>query len=319
MARKRLSDLLREEDQKAAARESAPEPASNQPSVDKTDGNSDGKSGNQSGNQSSNQSGNQSDQTSAQTADSNLNPGPNPDTEAAAIPVTAEVIASQAEQVGDFVNELRNAAVEPVGAEVAKEKAAETDTVKSNVAPTVNPELVETLEATIAQLKQELTVAQERARAAEAKQAALQDQIINLETQVAAQSEALQSLQNEKQQLQQQSQQVEQLQNELADAKTMILQLSQTNTKPVAKPLPSTRAAEPELEPTNSQIVVPAAKPAPPDRPKLHQLELRRMLDHPTQPGSLPPMPSEPKPVEKDKVKDKDEVKLSEADVGWID
>jgi hypothetical protein len=113
---------------------------------------------------------------------------------------------------------------------------------------------------------------------------------------------------------------VEQLKAELESARTMILQLSEANAKPTAKPLPSSRAAEPELESTNTQIVVPSAKsarPNPPatvERPKLHQLELRKMLDHPTRPGSLPPMPSETKPVEKEK-----EVKLSDTDVGWMD
>jgi hypothetical protein len=145
----------------------------------------------------------------------------------------------------------------------------------------------------------------------------------------------------------QQAQQTEQLKAELDSAKQMILQLSQANAKPAppaaskppaapiapiapaaSKPpaapaaqplqrnlsyLPSSRAAEPELESSNTQIVIPPAKPASLDRPKLHQLELRKVLDHPTRPGSLPPMSSEPKPAEKE------EIKLSETDVGWMD
>jgi chromosome segregation ATPase len=297
MARKRLSDLLREEGQKAADQDASEAAKPNQASSAKsTDDATD----------------NASDNTS----------------DAEAIPVTAEVIASQAEQVGDFVSELRDASAEPDhetdGAEADSSESDNSESDNSKVARS-NPSAPEltALEATITQLNADLEMARQAAQSAQAQQVALQEKVTSLEAKVAAQAEVIQQLQTEKQQVEKSQQQVEQLKAELESARTMILQLSQANakptTKPTAKPLPSSRAAEPELESTNTQIVVPSAKSAQPkqpsqgERPKLHQLELRKMLDHPTRPGSLPPMPSETKPAEKEKVK------LSDTDVGWMD
>ncbi|MEP0912377.1 hypothetical protein NDI45_15785 [Leptolyngbya sp. GB1-A1] len=75
-------------------------------------------------------------------------------------------------------------------------------------------------------------------------------------------------------------------------------------------PAPS-NAAEPELESKPVQFKMPASnedagKLAPPSR---HQQELRRILDHPIRPASLPPMST---PQKEDK-------KLSETDMGWVD
>lgn len=266
MARKRLSDLLREEGQKAGEDTKATE-STNQPSQPK--------------------------------------PSKQEDVEAA-VPVTAEVIAAQAEHVEEFVSDLRSAAAEPEPA----------------TAPS-QPHQAE-LEKTIAQLKTELDTA---CQTAALQEAALKTQIADLQSQLATQETALQTLQAEAQQAEQQS---SQLKAELESAKQMILQLSQVNSTPVRpkqtvpQPLPSTRAAEPELEPNKTQLVVPSTKLATNARPKLHELELRKVLDHPVRPGSLPPMSSErpgslPPMSSEAKPAEKEEVKLTDADVGWMD
>lgn len=280
MARKRLSDLLREEGQKAEGDTKAAEPI-NQPSQVKK---------------------------SKQKEE--------------AVPVTAEVIAAQAEQVEEFVSDLRSAAAEP----------------DSTI--TLSQSHQAEMEETIAQLKAELDTAHQIVQRQEA---ALKVQIADLQSQLADQETALQTLQVEAQQAEQQS---TQLKAELESAKQMILQLSQVNGTPAQskqsapqpqvkgtlaqpkqsapQPLPSSRAAEPELEPNKTQLVMPSAKSAALDRPKLHELELRKVLEHPIRPGSLPPMSSErpgslPPMSSESKPAEREEVKLTDADVGWMD
>lgn len=269
MARKRLSDLLREEGQKSTAQTDSkkktqettpPSPAEvDTPAVDTV--------------------------------------------EVEAVAVTAEVIAAQADQVDDFVAELRDAATEP----------EET--------PAANPDstAIAELEETITQLKAKLATAdqtaQTQADASQQQVADLQETVADLQAKITAQETTIQQLQKE-------LQQVESLKSELDTAKQTILQLTQTKEKSTASPsiIPSTRAAEPELEPSTAKLVMPTAKPTQIERPKLHQLELRKLLDHPTQPGSLPPMPSEriSSPAKASDKSDR-EVKLPETDVGWMD
>lgn len=187
------------------------------------------------------------------------------------------------------------------------------------------------LEATILQLKQDIAAAQQIAQAAEALS---NQQIANLQAKITEQDSQIQQLNAEAEATNQQAnQQITQLKAELETARQTILQLSQPKPpQPAARPgatflgrsqpptlpspavLPSSRAAEPELEVSQSKMIIPerAAKPAL-SRPKLHELELHKVLDHPTQAGSLPPMSSEPNPAEKESIK------LSDADVGWMD
>ncbi len=191
------------------------------------------------------------------------------------------------------------------------------------------------LEATILQLKQDIAAAQQIAQAAEA---LCNQQIADLQAKITEQDSQIQQLNTaaeatNQQANQQANQQITQLKAELETARQTILQLSQPKPpQPAARPgatflgrsqpptlpspavLPSSRAAEPELEVSQSKMIIPerAAKPAL-SRPKLHELELHKVLDHPTQAGSLPPMSSEPKPAEKESIK------LSDADVGWMD
>lgn len=262
MARKRLSDLLREEEQKGG--EKSPEPETEQVSA------------------------------SPEVA--------KPDAAEPVVAVTGEVIApddlSQADR-GD----LRNAAAEPEPTPPAQT----SDTRFSDAQAATQA----ALEGTIEQMKTELKSFQQMIQGAQTKATTLQAQIDQLNAETAAQ-------QNKIQQLQAEVEQSEQVKTELEAAKQMILKLSQPSpaankaTKPAPSVLPSVRAAEPELDSKPVQMVVPAAKATPSDRPKLHQMALRKVLDHPIQPGSLPPMPSEAKIIEK-------EIKLSDADVGWMD
>jgi chromosome segregation ATPase len=291
MARKRLSDLLREEEQKAADNPAATPPDSAKPAA---------KTG----------------KAAATAAKSK------PAAE------TAEVIADQAEQVDTFVAELRQA-------------ESASPSVEATAEITVTAEL----EATITQLKAELEALQKAAHHQEtAYQAQIQDlkkqiadrddvhhqetadqtQIQDLKKQIADRDDAMQQLQIGLQQMQQQA---EQAKTELEEARQMILQLSQVNGKtaaPAPKPaapksglqtrpvLESSHAAEPELESKPLELIMPTAKPKTDERPKLHQLELRKLLDHPTQPGQVPEMPPETKPTEQP-------VKLTDTDVGWMD
>ena len=193
------------------------------------------------------------------------------------------------------------------------------------------------LETTVLQLKQDITAAQQLAQAAEA---AFNQQLAKLQATIADRESSIQQLTAEAQSAQQQAnQQVTQLKAELETARQTILQLSQVNppakalstparpgflsrSQPPVMPspavLPSPRAAEPELEPSRSQMIIPgratqrATQPVP-ERSSRHELELHKVLDHPTQPGSLPPMSSEPKP------NPAETIKLSDTDVGWMD
>ena len=234
------------------------------------------------------------------------------------IDVAAEVVATEVELAKGGMAELQ-------AAEASKQAAIQTGSQ---------------LEATILQLKQDIEAAQRMAQDAEA---VFNQQLATLQAKLVEQNNLIQQLNAEAEAAtQQSSQQVTQLKAELETARQTILKLSQVNppkaaavapapvtsarpgatflgrSQPPIMPspavLPSTRAAEPELESRQSHLIIPGrpAKPIP-DRSTRHELELHKVLDHPTQPGSLPPMSSEPKPAEKESVK------LSETDVGWMD
>lgn len=264
MARKRLSDLLREEEQKGADNPAPVTPPK---------------------------------QTAPKQAPKTTGKATTP-AAAKSKPAaeTAEVIATQAEQVSSFVAELRD----------------QSDA--ASVPPAAEALAIAELETTIAQLKAELEAMQ---KAAHHQETAYQTQIHDLKQQLAGRDAAMQQLQTSFEQMQQQA---EQAKTDLEVARQMILQLSQVNGKPAAtksslKTLPvleSPRAAEPELESKPLELIMPTAKSKTEERPKLHQLELRKVLDHPTQPGTIPEMPPETKPTEQP-------VKLTDTDVGWMD
>lgn len=195
------------------------------------------------------------------------------------------------------------------------------------------------LEETIAQLQ--VALEQER-QTAQQQQVQLQQEITQLKSEQQQQADRVKSLELEVKQSQQ-------LKTELEEAKKLILQLSESNQQlqakkqPVAvaqpraaqspstpsplapahsappaalKPLPPPPAPEPGLESnpqSNSGKSQPAAGIVPMpgrDRP-IHELALRKILDHPTRPGALPTMSSEPPEYK--------EGKLSETDMGWVD
>ncbi|MCU0525296.1 MAG: hypothetical protein MUF72_10780 [Elainella sp. Prado103] len=285
MARKRLSDLLREEGQKP---EKSPDLPTDLPSAD-----------------------------SAQDTDP-IEP---------VIAVEAELLEPPATPVADFVDDLRQA-TEPEGADLSSSDRADLS----------QSTRIAELEHQLTELAHQLADAQSalvaQKRTAQNKEADLQELIANLEAKIAHQAEEMQQWQAELQaEAAQAKQTAKQLQAELEDARQTILQLSQANAKPTPRVIESPRAAEPELEPSKHQLVLPsrpigtprpaspsfpsqpaASQPVPAsDRPPVHQLALRKMLDHPTQPGSLPPMPSEPRPPQPETVK------LTETDVGWMD
>ncbi|NJO78643.1 MAG: DUF3450 domain-containing protein [Cyanobacteria bacterium RM1_2_2] len=295
MARKRLSDLLREEEQK----------------------------------------GEEKSTSALETEHTNASPEPAKPEPAKLEPaepvveVTGEVVAPETEPSQIRGLELRDAAaLEPTPLTQAQNSPAQTQAERV------------ALETTIQQLKEELQSLQQRVQTAQTQEATLQTQVARLQAETTAQQSQIQRLQAE-------VAQSEQVRTELEAAKQMILRLSQPQPQPAAAPansatansataspatasparvspatasraarstpsvLPSVRAAEPELDSKPAEMIIPA-KTAAAERSKLHQMALRKVLDHPTQPGSLPPMPSETKSVEK-------EVKLSDADVGWMD
>jgi DNA repair exonuclease SbcCD ATPase subunit len=139
---------------------------------------------------------------------------------------------------------------------------------------------------TIANLQAELEATHQ---AAQKRETELKQKITQLQTELDQQQTALEQLQAD-------SKQVNQLKAELEDAKKMILQLSQVNAQPAPpKPAPPlVRAAEPELESvTAAHSTAPSSSQDRSAPPKQHQIALRQLLDHPTRPGTLPSMPSE--------------------------
>jgi hypothetical protein len=158
------------------------------------------------------------------------------------------------------------------------------------------------LEATVLDLKATLDAVQP-------KDTVLLKQISDLKADLEAKNADLEAKNNLIAKLQTEAKQADPLKAELAEAKQMILKLSEVNAKPlVAIPSAHTPSAkpdpkpEPKPEPKSTLHIEPAPRKTP------HETALRKVLQHPTQPGSLPPMPSEKK-----------EGQISEMDIGWMD
>jgi chromosome segregation ATPase len=155
------------------------------------------------------------------------------------------------------------------------------------------------LEATVLDLKATLDAVQP-------KDSILLKQINDLKADLEAKGSVIEKLQTE-------VKQAEHLKAELAEAKQMILKLSEVNAKPLTAiassypqggaPIHTTAASKPEPEP-KSTLHIESSAAAHKTR---HESALRKILQHPTQPGSPPPMPSER------------EGQLSEIDIGWMD
>jgi hypothetical protein len=160
------------------------------------------------------------------------------------------------------------------------------------------------LEATVLDLKATLDAVQP-------KDTVLLKQISDLKADLEAKQSALEAKDNLIAKLQTEAKQADQLKAELADAKQMILKLSEVNAKPLAIPAPPAAAKpEPKPEPKSEPQSAPRStlKIEPADRKTPHESALRKVLQHPTPPGSLPTMPSEKK-----------EGQISELDIGWMD
>ncbi len=155
------------------------------------------------------------------------------------------------------------------------------------------------LEATVLDLKATLDAVQP-------KDSILLKQINDLKADLEAKSSLIEKLQTE-------VKQAEHIKAELAEAKQMILKLSEVNAKPLVAIAPSypqevvprhpPAAPKPEAEPKSTLQVESAAAA----HKTQHESALRKIFQHPTQPGSPPPMSSER------------EGQLSEIDIGWMD
>ncbi|MBW4515269.1 MAG: hypothetical protein KME11_08595 [Timaviella obliquedivisa GSE-PSE-MK23-08B] len=146
------------------------------------------------------------------------------------------------------------------------------------------------LEATVSDLKATLDAVQP-------KDSILLKQINDLKADLEAKDSLIKKLQTE-------VKQAEHLKVELAEAKQMILKLSEVNAKPLTAIAPiHTSAAVPQPEPKSTLQIEPAAVA----HKTQHESELRKIFRHPTQPGSPPPMSSER------------EGQISEIDIGWMD
>lgn len=155
------------------------------------------------------------------------------------------------------------------------------------------------LEATVLDLKATLDAVQP-------KDSILLKQINELKADLEAKGSLIEKLQAE-------IKQAEPIKAELAEAKQMILKLSEVNAKPLTAisptypqgvaPLHTPAATKPEPEPKSTLQIESAAVA----HKTQHESALRKIFQHPTQPGSPPPMSSER------------EGQLSEIDIGWMD
>jgi DNA repair exonuclease SbcCD ATPase subunit len=155
------------------------------------------------------------------------------------------------------------------------------------------------LEATVLDLKATLDAVQP-------KDSILLKQVTELKADLEAKDSLIKKLQAE-------VKQAEHIKAELAEAKQMILKLSEVNAKPLVAiapsypqevtPTPTPAVTKPQPEPKSTLQIESAAVA----HKTQHESALRKIFQHPTQPGSPPPMSSER------------EGQLSEVDIGWMD
>lgn len=260
-----------------------------------------------------------------------------PEAEAIASPPEPESAPTIVENAVEDARKLEPEAfsVEPLEidvphVEVKDEEPADRPTSAPTSASTPEAALPDTspnaaLEATIAELNDTLATVRQTAKHRETE---LLGQSAQLQTALQAKQTLVDQLQAELQtrqalvdQLQAELKQSSQLEAELADAKKMILQLSQVNTQPTSSaPNPSVpsqiRAAEPELESSSPQLIHPApAKARSADRQPA-PIALQHQPAYPTRQTPFV-MPSEKKPPEQPVIEQNN--KLSDADLGWVD
>jgi len=176
---------------------------------------------------------------------------------------------------------------------VRRRSAGSTDSTNSSDKTEKEAPLEKTvgLEATVLDLKATLDAVQP-------KDSVLLKQVSDLKATLEAKDSLIEKLQTE-------VKQAEHLKAELAEAKQMILKLSEVNAKPLTAiaPIHTPAAAKPDLTPKSTLQVESGAAA----HKTKHESALRKIFQHPTQPGSPPPMSSER------------EGQLSEIDIGWMD
>ncbi len=184
---------------------------------------------------------------------------------------------------------------------VRRRSAGSTDSSNSSDKTDKEAPLEKTagLEATVLDLKATLDAVQP-------KDSVLLKQISDLKADLEAKDSLIEKLQTE-------LKQSGQIKAELTEAKQMILKLSEVNAKPLTAiapsypqkvaPISTPAASNPEAEPKSTLHIESAAVA----HKTQHESALRKIFQHPTQPGSPPPMSSER------------EGQLSEIDIGWMD
>ena len=190
---------------------------------------------------------------------------------------------------------------------VRRRSAGSTDSTNSSDKIEKEAPLEKTagLEATVLDLKATLDAVQP-------KDSVLLKQINDLKADLETKNSLIEKLQTE-------VKQAEHLKAELAEAKQMILKLSEVNAKPLTAISPSYPQGVAPLHTPAAAKPNPELKSNPEPKSTLqiesgaaahktqHESALRKMFQHPTQPGSPPPMSSER------------EGQLSEIDIGWMD
>jgi uncharacterized small protein (DUF1192 family) len=142
------------------------------------------------------------------------------------------------------------------------------------------------LEATIAHLQAELEASH---AASQKREAELKQRITQLQTELDQQQTALEQLQTDSKQVNQLKAELEDAKKMILQ----LSQVNAQPAPPKPAP-PLVRAAEPELESSPvTRSTTPTASRDRSTPPKQHQIALRQLLDHPTRPGTLPAMPSE--------------------------
>ena len=170
------------------------------------------------------------------------------------------------------------------------------------MAPTKAPAAPANDEVSAAQARLETTVAELKAALQEAKvrEEVLQRQVESLQTDLTAAQETLG-------QLQQEQNHAVQTKTELEEARKVILQLSELNADlneqlKVAKTVPVKTVNQPVPSALQAPAKFPAHDASRMITPEMHsQVELRRMLKHPTAPGAPP------------------NTAMTNEEIGWVD
>jgi chromosome segregation ATPase len=251
--------------------------------------------------------------------------------------------SDQADSESASASQTESADQGPATLDVVAEEVVDADATDSEEAGTKK----RTSRTTKAELDQMVTELEQELEATQGREADLQKQVSDLQADLQEQqvlvrqltaklepaNQRMNSLKSELEEhktlvkrLQTDLKQVDQLKAELAEAKQMILQLSEANTqaktqaspqantqkaitKPAARPvgLDPLRSASLAKTPSRQPVSVPELEdniPSPPVDPNTYQPGLKRLRSQSIRPSSLPPKQSS---------------MLSDDDIGWVD